>query len=132
MAGTPSSVKARKEGSLQVNRQQKTDPRSITPRSTKRTISSESSDSGAAFRAEQTDTPRGLERFLGEWDKKPQCVGLANTVSLQARGERSTARDKEAEGRCVQVAEPVQRHAGTDGENGGEEEGVLQVEEVCF
>jgi len=53
-------------------------------------------------------------------------------VPLEARGERAAAGDKEAEGRRVQVAEPVQRHAGADGENGGEEEGVLQVEEVCF
>lgn len=91
--GTSRSVKARKEGPVQANRQQKTNSRGLTSRSTKRTVPGESSDSGATLRAEQAEPPCGLERLAGEWNKKPWRVGLTNTVSVETRGECSTTRD---------------------------------------
>lgn len=117
---------------MQANRQPKAIAGGILPRRSKRPSPRSSGDPSSPLRAKQADPAARLERLL-QRDPQPQARTSARTsipVPLQARNISPADGDTAVEGRSPAASREMQRDAGADRENTGEEEGVLQVEEV--
>lgn len=133
-AGTSKRVQAREEEPMQANRQPETVAGSVTACRAERAAACAGGDPGAVLGAvEAVPEHKRLERDVQRDTEPEPGDGAAGEVPVEEGDVGAADGDTAAEGGRAEAAEPVQRHAGADGEDDVGEEAerdVLQVEEV--
>lgn len=133
-AGTSKRVQAREEEPMQANRQPETVAGSVTARRAERAAAGAGGDPGAVLGAvESVPEHERLERVVQRDTEPEPGDGAAGEVPVEEGDVGAADGDTAAEGGRAEAAEPVQQHAGADGEDDVGEEAerdVLQVEEV--